>query len=259
MASWCRGRRLSQRRAVIPMPVGRPHDRSTVPLADRGAVGLRATRAMDAALPDCYEGVRWQSGWTSPQVRWGGPLLHVVVRRFSSLRDVDRRCATSRYPDGRRLSPARGRGGGSAGGCRVGAWVDVCTVVATGDAPRGWGRHRVSKAEAVRSQVRQHLGSTRRLRTPRPAWMHRRDADSIVAQTSGGRLRTTVSSNDPLVTRNDAAVFLTVSLRQVDRLIADGTLAAVRIGERSIRIRRSALEALLVPVIHGGPGGRPAA
>lgn len=107
--------------------------------------------------------------------------------------------------------------------------------------------------------MRQHLGSTRRLRTPRPAWMHRRDADSIVAQTSGGRLRTTVSSNDPLVTRNDAAVFLTVSLRQVDRLIADGTLAAVRIGERSIRIRRSALEALLVPVIHGGPGGRPAA
>ena len=81
--------------------------------------------------------------------------------------------------------------------------------------------------------------------------MHRKDADSIVAQTSGGRLRTTVSSNDPLVTRNDAAVFLTVSLRQVDRLIADGTLAAVRIGERSIRIRRSALEALLVPVIHG--------
>lgn len=68
-----------------------------------------------------------------------------------------------------------------------------------------------------------------------------------------------MSASGPLVTRNDAAEFLNVSLRQVDRLIADGSLPAVRIGERSIRIRQSALDALLVPVIHGGPGGRPAA
>jgi excisionase family DNA binding protein len=61
------------------------------------------------------------------------------------------------------------------------------------------------------------------------------------------------------VTRSDAAEFLNVSVRQVDRLIADGSLPAVRIGERSIRIRQSALDALLVPVIHGGPSGRPAA
>jgi len=82
---------------------------------------------------------------------------------------------------------------------------------------------------------------------------------SIVAHTSLGRIRTTASTSGPLVTRIDAAEFLNVSVRQVDRLIADGSLPAVRIGERSIRIRQSALDALLVPVIHGGPGGRPAA
>lgn len=107
--------------------------------------------------------------------------------------------------------------------------------------------------------MRQHLIADPTAPHAQTGLQAQRGRDSIVAHTSVGRIRAIANPNDPLVTRNDAAGYLNVSLRQVDRLIADGSLPALRVGERSIRIRRSALDALLVPVVSGGPDGRPAA
>lgn len=51
--------------------------------------------------------------------------------------------------------------------------------------------------------------------------------------------------NDALVTKPEAAVKLRVSVRTVDRYIADGTLKSVRLSPRATRITRASLEALL--------------
>lgn len=49
----------------------------------------------------------------------------------------------------------------------------------------------------------------------------------------------------PLVTKTEAAQALRVSVRTVDRYIADGTLKSVRLSPRATRITRSSLDALL--------------
>jgi excisionase family DNA binding protein len=51
----------------------------------------------------------------------------------------------------------------------------------------------------------------------------------------------------PLVTKVEAADALRVSIRTINRYIADGTLAAIRVSPRATRITRSSVEALLAP------------
>lgn len=48
-----------------------------------------------------------------------------------------------------------------------------------------------------------------------------------------------------LVTKREAADALRVSVRTIDRYIADGTLVARRVSPRATRIVRASLEALL--------------
>jgi excisionase family DNA binding protein len=52
-------------------------------------------------------------------------------------------------------------------------------------------------------------------------------------------------AGDPLLTAEDVAGLTRVSLRTVRRWIAAGKLEVVPVGERLVRIRRSALEAFL--------------
>lgn len=52
-------------------------------------------------------------------------------------------------------------------------------------------------------------------------------------------------SPDRLLTLADVADFLAVSLSTVRRLVRDGNLPAVRVGQRSIRVRPEDLEAYL--------------
>jgi excisionase family DNA binding protein len=57
---------------------------------------------------------------------------------------------------------------------------------------------------------------------------------------------------EPELTRAEAAQSFGLNPRTIDRLIKDGTLPAYRIkGTRVIRIKRSDLETLLVPVLDG--------
>ena len=49
----------------------------------------------------------------------------------------------------------------------------------------------------------------------------------------------------PLVTKREAADALSVSVRTIDRYIADGTLASRRVSPRATRIVRASLDALL--------------
>lgn len=51
--------------------------------------------------------------------------------------------------------------------------------------------------------------------------------------------------SDVLVTKPEAAAALRVSIRTVDRYIADGTLKPVRLSARATRITRASLDALL--------------
>lgn len=53
---------------------------------------------------------------------------------------------------------------------------------------------------------------------------------------------------DPLLTVQQTADRLSASVRTVRRRIADGSLRAVRFGPTQIRIRESAVEALLRPI-----------
>jgi len=46
----------------------------------------------------------------------------------------------------------------------------------------------------------------------------------------------------------EAATYLSVSRRTIDRLIADGSLPAYRAGARAVRIRVTDLEAILRPI-----------
>lgn len=48
-----------------------------------------------------------------------------------------------------------------------------------------------------------------------------------------------------LVTKSEAASALRVSVRTVDRYIADGTLSAIRLSARATRITRASLDSLL--------------
>lgn len=48
-----------------------------------------------------------------------------------------------------------------------------------------------------------------------------------------------------LITKAEAAESLRVSVRTVDRYIADGTLSAIRLSARATRITRASLDSLL--------------
>lgn len=48
-----------------------------------------------------------------------------------------------------------------------------------------------------------------------------------------------------LVTKREAAETLQVSVRTIDRYIADGTLAAVRVSPRATRVVRKSLDELI--------------
>ena len=51
--------------------------------------------------------------------------------------------------------------------------------------------------------------------------------------------------NDLLLTKPEAAERLRISVRTLERYIDAGTLSVVRLGSRSVRIRRSDIDALI--------------
>jgi excisionase family DNA binding protein len=73
-----------------------------------------------------------------------------------------------------------------------------------------------------------------------PTWVHEAD------EGSGCSGRTVPEADLALLTMKEAAAYLRVSTRTVQRQIKDGYLQAVRIG-RSVRIERSALAQALLP------------
>lgn len=73
-----------------------------------------------------------------------------------------------------------------------------------------------------------------------PAWVHEAD------EGSGCSGRTVPEADLALLTMKEAAAYLRVSTRTVQRQIKDGYLKAVRIG-RNVRIERSALAQGLAP------------
>lgn len=58
---------------------------------------------------------------------------------------------------------------------------------------------------------------------------------------------------DPLLTKPQAAEYLSMSLRMIDRLISQRQIAVVHIG-RAVRIRRSELDSYIQA--HTAPAGR---
>lgn len=56
-----------------------------------------------------------------------------------------------------------------------------------------------------------------------------------------------ISEENGLLTKKEAAAKLRVTVRTVDRYMADGTLTAVRLSTRATRITRESLDALLSP------------
>lgn len=61
-------------------------------------------------------------------------------------------------------------------------------------------------------------------------------------------MNVTVSNEpQPLVTKREAMALLKVSLRTIDRYLADGTLNPVRLSSRATRIKTSDIEALIAP------------
>lgn len=54
---------------------------------------------------------------------------------------------------------------------------------------------------------------------------------------------TTTDAPAPLLTHREAAAWLGVSERQLDRLKADGSLPFIRVGSRSVRYRPESLAA----------------
>ena len=59
---------------------------------------------------------------------------------------------------------------------------------------------------------------------------------------------TTLSTEHDLLTVTEAADRLRVTTRFIRGLIADGTLPALRLGRRSLRLRRDDVDKLLRPV-----------
>ena len=59
---------------------------------------------------------------------------------------------------------------------------------------------------------------------------------------------TTISTEHDLLTVTEAADRLRVTTRFIRGLIADGTLPALRLGRRSLRLRRDDVDNLLRPV-----------
>lgn len=57
-----------------------------------------------------------------------------------------------------------------------------------------------------------------------------------------------MTSNTEFIDQDTAADFAGVSVKTIRRFIADGRIPAYRLGKRVIRIRRSDLEALFVPI-----------
>jgi len=57
---------------------------------------------------------------------------------------------------------------------------------------------------------------------------------------------------DRLMSIREAAAYVGASTKTITRLVVAGDLKAYRFGQRLIRLKRSDLDALLVPVIDGG-------
>ncbi len=57
--------------------------------------------------------------------------------------------------------------------------------------------------------------------------------------------------HEGLMSIREAAAYMGTSTRTITRLVVSGDLEAYRFGQRLIRLRRSDLDALLVPVIGG--------
>ena len=55
-----------------------------------------------------------------------------------------------------------------------------------------------------------------------------------------------ISEESGLLTKKEAAATLRVTVRTVDRYMADGTLTAVRLSSRATRITRESLDALML-------------
>jgi excisionase family DNA binding protein len=61
-------------------------------------------------------------------------------------------------------------------------------------------------------------------------------------------------TNQHLVTKREAAELLRVSVRTIDRYIADRTIKAIRVSPRATRITRASLDALLTPSVGEAEG-----
>jgi excisionase family DNA binding protein len=72
--------------------------------------------------------------------------------------------------------------------------------------------------------------------------------------------KSSTTQRQHLLSINQAAEYAAVSTKTVRRRIADGTIPAVRLGPRAIRVRLQDIDAALrpIPTVGGGPGGEAA-
>lgn len=80
----------------------------------------------------------------------------------------------------------------------------------------------------------------------------RRTASMSSVTTVAGAAEPLVVGEDRLMSIREAAEYVGASTKTIMRLVVSGDLRAYRFGQRLIRLKRSDLDALLVPVIDGG-------
>jgi excisionase family DNA binding protein len=80
----------------------------------------------------------------------------------------------------------------------------------------------------------------------------RRIASASSGTTVAGAAEPLVVGEDRLMSIREAAEYVGASTKTIMRLVVSGDLRAYRFGQRLIRLKRSDLDALLVPVIDGG-------
>lgn len=80
----------------------------------------------------------------------------------------------------------------------------------------------------------------------------RRSVSSSSVATAAGVTQPFVAGADRLMSIREAAEYVGASTKTIMRPVVAGDLKAYRFGQRLIRLKRSDLDALLVPVIDGG-------
>ena len=80
---------------------------------------------------------------------------------------------------------------------------------------------------------------------------HRPTTTTPVGRRAAQAAEATPLEPERLMSIREAAAYIGTSTRTITRLVVAGDLKAYRFGQRLIRLRRSDLDALLVPVIDG--------